>query len=226
MVGRRRRGQLQKALGYRFVLDDVSYSSSVGDDDELKIELRCGISARLRSIIAGRWKRRSWIHVISTWSGRKRLAGSIYVNGSQAAVGPRQFSPLVGSNPGEPARATWPDSGAVGGANRLLSIAYKGVQAAPSERPISARPRNLGPGRNGSISLFRTTQYLKGGRHPVGWWDSAASAGASSRKPFASMTSFPIEHFTTSKPSGKIGHAAHVEHSKGAFALKCWRAHS
>jgi Domain of unknown function (DUF4832) len=162
--------QLQKALGYRFVLDDVSYSSSVGDNDELKIVLR------VRNLGSApfyyRWPLEASLldprdhHVVwkETFSGvdiRDWQPGRSWSSPI--------FSSPSGSNAGEPARATWPDGRAVGWSQPPAEHCVQGAfkPRLPQGQYLLAL-EILDPAGMVPSVCFATTQYLKGGRHPIG----------------------------------------------------------
>jgi hypothetical protein len=162
--------QLQKTLGYRFVLDDVSYSGSVGDNGELKIELR------VRNLGSApfyyRWPLEASLldprdhHVV--W---KETFSGVDIREWQPGCGwtSPTFSSPPGSNPAESARATWPDSRAVGWsqppAEHCVHGAFK--PRLPQGQYVLAL-EILDPAGMVPSVCFATTQYLKGGRHPIG----------------------------------------------------------
>ena len=168
--------RLQKALGYRFVLDSVSYTGSVGNEGRLRVDVvvRNVGSAPFYyrwplevSLLDEHDRRVIWRDTFKAADPREWLPG-------RSAISPTWTAPAGG----EPARAIWPDRELAEWSEPPAAHRIRGVfsPVVPAGRYVLALAI-LDPAGMRPAVCFATTQYWRGGRHPIGRVGFGGEAG-------------------------------------------------
>jgi len=159
--------RLQAALGYRFVLESVAYTRSVRGGSRLVVELvvRNAGSAPFYyrwpvevSLLDERDRRVVWRDVFTAADVREWQPG-------RSKLSPAWTAPTEG----EPAKANWPAEEITDWSEPPASNQVRGEfsPSVPPGRYVLALAI-LDPAGMRPVVCFATTQYWRGGRHPIG----------------------------------------------------------
>lgn len=168
--------RLQRALGYRFILDSVRFTGVVREGGRLRVEV--SITNTGSAPFYYRWPlevslldehdhRVVWRDVFPQGDPRAWQPG-------RSTIAPR-WTPPSGD---QPARAIWPDHEMAEWSNRPAAHQVHGEfrPHLPAGRYVLALAL-LDPAGMRPAVCFATTQYWRGGRHPIGCVGFGGAAG-------------------------------------------------